>query len=506
VYGARPGRPFFYHVPATGKRPITFSAEGLPDGLKLDERTGDITGRTEQPGKHAVKITARNDQGSDTRTIDVSIGDTICLTPPMGWNSWNYFHRSIDDAKVRAAADAMAASGLIDHGWTYVNIDDCWQGTRDADGRIRGNEKFPDMKALADYVHGKGLKFGIYSSPGPRTCAGFEGSYGHEEQDAKTYADWGVDYVKYDWCSYGQVAPKETEERYAKLLPEFAAELKGLAAKRAELGGGRGPRRRQLPPEQQEQLRAIERRLQEIHSKLDEAKRKQIELEVLQEPYRQFHAALDKSGRDIVFSLCQYGMGDVWKWGPQVGGNCWRTTGDIRAAWDSIARIGFAQDGLEQWAGPGHWNDPDMLEVGNGRLTPDEMYSHFSLWCLLSAPLLIGCDMSRMNELTTSIFSNDEVIAVDQDALGRQGKRVARDGDCEVWSKPMADGSVAVGLFNRGAAAQKCGVNWSDLGIDGKRSVRDLWRQKDLGMMDAKLETEVPSQGVVLVRLAAVRH
>ena len=519
VYGERPGKPFFFHIPTTGQRPITFSAEGLPEGLSLDSKTGTITGRAGADGRFPVKLTATNSHGSDSATLNIVIGDTICLTPPMGWNSWNYFHRSVDDAKVRAAADAMVSSGLIDHGWTYINIDDCWQGKRDEQGRIRPNEKFPDMKALSDYIHGKGLKFGTYSSPGPTTCAGFTGSYKHEEQDVLQYAEWGVDYVKYDWCSYSRIAPQRTEALYVEAAPQVAEQIKSLLAERATFAGRRaapasrpstGPasrprtggfaRGRALSPEDRARLKAIDEKLDQL---IGGDKRKQLDLVVLQEPYRVFHEALAKADRDIVYSLCQYGNGDVWTWGAQVGGNCWRTTGDIRAAWDSIDRIGFSQNGHEPYAGPGHWNDPDMLEVGNGRLTPDEMYAHFSLWSLLASPLLIGCDMSRMDPLTVSIFSNDEVIAVNQDALGKQAKRVGKDGETEVWAKPMSDGSLAVGLFNRGAAEASCAARWSDLGLSGSRMVRDLWRQKDLGSFEDSFSTPVRSHGVVLVRISA---
>jgi alpha-galactosidase len=530
IYGERSGRPFLYHVPATGKRPMKFSAERLPPGLALDGASGLITGRAGAAGTYPVKITATNDLGRDTITLKVVIGDTIALTPPMGWNSWNFFARRIDDAKMRAAADAMVASGLADHGWTYVNVDDCWQGQRDANGNIHSNEKFPDMQAMADYIHSKGLKFGTYSSPGSTTCAGFTASYHHESQDVQTYAKWGVDYVKYDWCSYSRIAPERTELLYAQALPQDAEQIKALLEERKKLPGGglarggagpargnragaatnpatnpaarrgRGP---QLTPEQQAKAQEINARLTEIHNHLDADKQKQIQLQVLQEPYKLLGDLLNKADRDIVYSLCQYGNGNVWEWGDSVGGNSWRTTGDIRAQWASIARIGFGQAGHEKFAGPGHWNDPDMLEVGNGNLTPDEMYSHFSLWCLLDSPLLIGCDMSRMDRLTTSIFSNDEVIAVSQDELGRQASRLAQADQVEVWAKPMSDGSLAVGLFNRADAEQRCTARWSDLGIAGSRTVRDLWRQRDLGTFDANFTTTVRPHGVMLLEIAA---
>ncbi len=508
VYGERPGKPFFYCVPVTGDSPITFAVDGLPDGLSLDKSTGYITGQTTAAGHHKVKITATNDKGSASATLDIVIGDKICLTPPLGWNSWNKFAGAVDDAKVRAAADAMVSSGLIKHGWTYINIDDTWEikpgsndprlggPARDSAGRILTNKKFPDMKALADYVHSKGLKFGIYSSPGPLTCAGFEATYQHEDQDAQSYADWGVDYVKYDWCSYGGVADKLRTERYADALPDDADQIKKLNEQIQPLAG-----KRKRTPDEIAQLKDLRTQLGTILAKMDPAKKAEIDLKIFQQPYRHFRASLDKVNRDIVFSFCQYGMGDVWKWGENAGGNTWRTTGDINATWKRIVELGFGQNGHEPYAGPGHWNDPDMLEVGNGKLTSDEMYTHMTLWCLLDSPLLIGCDMTKMDALTTSLFTNDEVLAVNQDTLGKQAYRVKQDGDKEVWMKPMEDGSLAVGLFNRGDAAADVALSWDDLKLTGAQPVRDLWRQKDLGSQASGYTTNVNPHGAVLIRV-----
>jgi alpha-galactosidase len=357
----------------------------------------------------------------------------LAKTPPMGWNSWNKFQRRVNDQVVREIADALVSTGMKDAGYIYVNIDDTWEGTRDEHGNIRSNAKFPDMKRLVDYVHGKGLKIGIYSSPGPKTCAGYEGSFQHEEQDAKTYAAWGMDYLKYDWCS----APRVYE----------ADAMQGAYAKMGE--------------------------------------------------------ALLHSGRDIVYSLCQYGMQDVGEWGAKVGGNLWRTTGDISDRWPSMENLGFKlQVGREKFANPGHWNDPDMLEVGNGGMTDDEYRTHMSLWSLLAAPLLAGNDLREMKPAILEILTNKEVIAVDQDALGKQGMRVSQDGSVEVWSRTLADGGLAVGLFNRGAASAKVAAKWSDLGISGAHSVRNLWDHKDLGPMDEAFIADVPSHGVVLVHVA----
>ncbi len=355
---------------------------------------------------------------------------TIAATPPMGWNSWNHFACEVNAADVRAAADAISTNGMKQAGYVYVNIDDCWQGERDSSGKIQPNNKFPDMKGLVDYIHSKGLKAGIYSSPGPKTCAGFEGSYKHEELDAQQYAAWGFDYLKYDWCSATRV----------------------------------------YKPEQ------------------------------MQEVYTKMHKALEATGRPIVFSLCQYGWYRVWAWGPSVGGNLWRTTGDIEADYDRMSVIGFAQNGLERFAGPGHWNDPDMLEVGNGRLTYDENLTHMSLWCLLAAPLIAGNDLSRMSPYVLGILTNPEVIAINQDAKGVQGHRVAEEGPFEVWVKPLSDGAVAVGLFNRGGTQDPMTLNFSDLGFSGSVTLRDLWNHKDLGTFQDHYTVEVPHHGVVLLK------
>lgn len=315
---------------------------------------------------------------------------------------------------------------------------------RQPDGTINTNRKFPDMHALSSYVHAQGLKLGIYSSPGPLTCGGYTASYQHELLDAKQYGAWGIDYLKYDWCSYGQIAPNTS-------LPE------------------------------------------------------------LKKPYLVMRAALDSVKRDIVYSLCQYGMGKVWEWGASVGGNCWRTTGDITDTWESMAGIGFSQAGQESFAGPGHWNDPDMLVVGKvgwgpalhpTRLTPNEQYTHISLWSLLASPLLIGCDMTQMDDFTLSLLTNDEVLAVNQDPLGQQARRVVTEGDTEVWAKRMEDGSYAVGLFNRGRWQSDVVITWAELGVKkGSHAVRDLWRQKDLGSFAGGFTATVPKHGVVLIRM-----
>jgi alpha-galactosidase len=351
----------------------------------------------------------------------------------MGWNSWNKFAGRVDDAAVRAMADAMASNGMKEAGYQYINIDDTWEAGRDAQGNITTNKKFPDMKALADYVHAKGLKIGIYSSPGPNTCAGYQGSYGHEEQDARTYAAWGIDYLKYDWCGA-----------------------------------------RNLYTDQE--MRAL---------------------------YQVMGDALLRTGRPILYSLCQYGRAEVWKWGADVGGNAWRTTGDIRDTWDSMTTIGFSQDELAPWAAPGHWNDPDMLEIGNGGMTDDEYRTHMSLWSILAAPLLAGNDLRNMTPAVLEILTNREVIAINQDKDGKQGRRITKPGDQEVWARPLSGGAQAIGLFNRGGSPAKITVNWPDLGLKTAPSrTRDLWAHSDLKLDGAEYSVMVPPHGAVMLRVS----
>ena len=456
IFGVRPGNPFLFTVTATGDRPMTFAIDGLPDGLILDEVSGRITGTINDAGEYKTTITATNEKGIDQREFKIVVGDNISLTPPMGWNSWNCWGCAVDEEKVRQTAKAMVDSGLINHGWSFINIDDCWMrkegaddpsiggAVRDEEGNILSNGKFPDMNALTDYIHGLGLKAGIYIGPGPTTCENYVASWEHELQDARQFAQWGFDYLKYDWCGYSKVSGNST-------------------------------------------------------------------MEELQRPYIKMGDILKQVDRDIVYSLCQYGWGDVWEWGEEVGGNCWRTTGDITDTWSSMSGIGFGQSELYPFAGPGHWNDPDMLVVGkvgwgpqlrDSRLTPDEQYTHISLWCLLSSPLLIGCPIENMDEFTLSLLSNDEVLDVNQDPLGQQAKRVVDRGRTQVWVKDMEDGSKVVGLFNlHNFNEQNVSVSWDELGISDQWRVRDLWRQKDLGMFDGKFGSNVPVHGVVLVEL-----
>jgi alpha-galactosidase len=449
VYGARPRRPFLFAVAASGRRPMSFKAEGLPRGLVLDSRSGIISGIAPEAGEYVVVLSARNDLGTTRRSLRLTVGERIALTPPMGWNSWNCWGLSVDQEKVLASARSFVAKGLRDYGWSYVNIDDGWEIKGDAEARKRdnrgallANEKFPDMKALGDGIHALGLKLGIYSSPGFWTCGGYAASWGGEEQDACAWADWGIDYLKYDWCSYEKIARDASRDELMK-------------------------------------------------------------------PYRVMRRALDRVDRDIVFSLCQYGMGNVWEWGNEVGGNLWRTTEDITDTWESMSNIGFSQVKNAPFAGPGRWNDPDMLVVGwvgwgpslhPTRLTPDEQYTHISLWSLLSAPLLIGCDLEHLDPFTLSLLENDEVLAVDQDPLGKPAVPLLTRGEVQIWVKEMADGTRALGLFNLGAGTARFRLPLTDIGLDGKVKLRDLWRQKNLGSFSGTFPAAVPAHGVVLLK------
>jgi hypothetical protein len=451
VVGVRPGKPFLFKVPVTGEKPLKIRVSNLPAGLSFDSRKGIIYGKVETKGDYELQITAENSKGKISEVLRVVVGDQIALTPPMGWNSWNCWGLSVDQEKVFASAKVFVKKGLADHGWSYINIDDGWEiigdspePKRNNDGTIRTNEKFPRMKALGDSIHSLGLKFGIYSSPGPLTCGGYTASYQHELQDAQSFARWGVDYLKYDWCSYGQIAKDNS-------LPE------------------------------------------------------------LKKPYFVMRDALGKVDRDIVYSMCQYGMGNVYEWGAEVGGNLWRTTGDITDTWGSLKSIGFSQVDNAPFAGPGHWNDPDMLVVGwvgwgpnlhPTRLTPNEQYTHISLWSLLSAPLLIGCDLERLDDFTLNLLTNDEVIAVNQDILGKQATPVFIDGDVQVWVKELYDGTKAVGVFNLGESILDYKLLFNKAGISDNVEVRDLWRQKELGSFEKSTIIKLPVHGVLLLKVS----
>ena len=444
---------FQFHIPATGNRPMTFSAENLPAGLMLDPVSGDIRGLVRQAGEYIVKLKVSNNKGKAVRNLKIVVGDRLALTPPMGWNSWNAFGPFYDEKVVRQSTDVFVKKGLIDHGWTYINLDLGWEPMdRQADGKIVPNDKFKDMKALTDYIHSFCLKAGIYISTGPRTCvvSGKDfgiGTYQHEEQDAQTFADWGFDYLKDDWCTYGDIIKEHGLREYQK-------------------------------------------------------------------PYRLMKEALAKTKRDIVFSICQYGMGNVWQWGDSVGGNLWRTVSDITDTWKSVSGIGFNQEAGAPFSKPGRWNDPDMLVIGEGvfggvnlpphpsRLTPSEQYTHISLWALLSAPLFIGCDLTKLDDFTMNLLTNDEVIDIDQDSLGKQALPVIKNPEFLVMLKELEDGSKAVGLFNRSANDLSISVPWDILKINGEQKVRDVWKQKDLGMFSNSFAGFVPPHGVLLLRIS----
>jgi alpha-galactosidase len=370
----------------------------------------------------------------------------VAQTPPMGWNSWNFFFGKVTDKDIRASADQIVATGMKDAGYIYVNIDDTWEGKRDETGVLHTNDKFPDMKALADYVHSKGLKIGIYSGPGPKTCAGYEGSLGHEEQDAKMYADWGIDYLKYDLCAF---IPAVMEKQAPN---DKAAQMKLMIA-----------------------------------------------------AYEKMGKALKATGRPIVYSLCQYGWDSVWEWAPALGGNLWRTTGDIQPNWNSMYTILSQQEGLERYAGPGHWNDPDMLEVGNGKLSLAENRTHFSMWAMLAAPLLAGNDLPNMKPEIKAILTNRDVIAIDQDKLGKQASRVYSEGEVDVWVRHLSGGAVAVAVLNAGSdrySTHPFHLDLAKLGLHGAQKGKNLWTGKDVTLTQA-MPLELPSHDILLMRIDA---
>jgi alpha-galactosidase len=363
----------------------------------------------------------------------------LVRTPPMGWNSWNKFAGKVDDAAVRSMTDAMVSSGMSKLGYLYINIDDTWQGTRDAGGNILPNRKFPDMKGLADYVHSKGLRIGIYSSPGPKTCAGYIGSFGHEVQDANTFASWGIDYIKYDLCSARDI------------YDSTQGDQQGL--------------------------------------------------------YQKMGEALENTHRPIVYSLCQYGVADVWKWGGKTSGNLWRTTGDIRDEWSSMERIGFSQIAIAPYAHPGQWNDPDMLEIGNGGMSTDEYRTHMSLWSLLAAPLMAGNDLRSMSDDTKSILMNADVIAIDQDTAVKPVQTLSEQGKVEILERTLQDGSVAVGIFNRGDTAADETLSWAILKLPGTKFVaRDLWKHEPVATTGDSYHATIPPHGVILLKVSSAHN
>jgi alpha-galactosidase len=424
--------------PPRRQMPVLTYDGTLQDGklmLTSQGRTGEIHSVAEKTTKEATEPPAALPLPALKDLPD----NGLVRTPPMGWNSWNKFAGRVDDASVRGMADAMVSSGMRDAGYIYINIDDTWELGRDAAGNLISNKKFPDMKALADYVHSKGLKIGIYSSPGPKTCAGYEGSYGHVAQDAKTWAAWGIDYLKYDLCS-------------------------------------------------------------DLDVYKDDAP-------TLQAIYQEMGEALQGTKRPIVYSLCEYGRAEPWTgWGEKSGGNLWRTTGDISDRWQSMDRIGFSQLKIASYAKPGHWNDPDMLEIGNGGMTADEYRTHMTLWSLLAAPLIAGNDLRSMTDETKSILENREVIAIDQDSNYKPVVSVSSNNGLEVLMRPLSDGSVVVGLFNRTEAPAEMSFPRSSLpaSFAGKKlELHDLWQHARATMTGDNFTSTVPTHGVVLVKFTA---
>ncbi len=447
VFGAKPSNPFLLRINATGERPMIFSVHNLPQGLSLDAQTGIITGTSpSKSGEYGIAVTAKNGSGETTKVVKLMIGEQLALTPPMGWNSWNCWAMSVSAEKVKQSADAIKTSGLINHGFSYMVIDDGWQGKLAANGSTGTNEKFPDMGALSKYLHQQGLKFGIYSSPGKMSCGGLLTSLGHEKEDAKQWADWGVDYVKYDWCSYNDylATPQKSWTEVEQVLP-----------------------------------------------------------------FKKMNDALLENKRDMLLSVCNWGMNDVWKWANKTGGQLWRTTGDIEDSWASLSTIGFSQPALAEYSKIGGWNDPDMLIVGwvgwgdklhQTHLSPSEQYTHISLWAMLNAPMMIGCDVSKLDEFTYNLLANHEIIAINQDELGKVARVAFKNADWQVWIKDLADGSKALAFFNMKNETQQLNLKWSDFGLSKPKSVRDAWRQKKISAK-AALKSEVQAHGCMLFKL-----
>ena len=470
VFGATPGNPFLFTVTATGERPMKFSASPLPAGLSIDATTGIITGKVSQRGTYKFSLSATNSLGSNVKILNIKIGDTIALTPPIGWNGWNSWARNIDQDKVMSSAKAMVSKGLSNHGWSYINIDDAWQGYRGGKyNAIQPNSKFPSFIPMIEFIHSLGLKVGVYSTPWITSYAGYVGGssnfengaypdsvknnkrsfryigkYRFDENDAKQMADWGIDFLKYDW----RIEVPST----------------------ARMG-----------------------------------------------------EALKKSGRDIIYSISNSApFSNVKDWVKLT--NMYRTGPDIRDSWLGLYTCAFTLDNWGPYGGPGHWNDPDMMILGNvstgtdihpTRLTPDEQYSHVSLFSLLAAPLMIGCPIEQLDDFTVNLLSNDEVIEIDQDPLGKSGRLIADENGVQIWAKPLEDGSYAVGLFNTAnfektpqsyfhwgtEKENKFTFAFDKLGLKGNWRVRDVWRQKDLGVFANNFSTSIRHHGVVMVRL-----
>ena len=482
IWGVRPGRPVIFRVPVSGARPLEFSAKYLPEGVTLDGR-GVLRGTAPTArGEYDIEVTAKNAHGSAVRTIRLAVGDTIGLTPPMGWNSWNTLAHRLTERDARAAAEALEASGLGDYGWAYVNLDDYWQmnnekppedrpqlkgPARDAEGRIVPNPDFGDMRALTDFIHGFGFKAGIYSSPGRITCGGCEGSLGHELQDAESWARWGFDYVKYDLCSYGEEIEKENPGRKCWVRESWTE-----APENAPLR------------------------------------------ESFVKPYRLMNECLKLQPRDVFYSYCQYGMAGVKRWARENGANSWRSHGDLKDAWNwmEMALDELVEMEVWKWCGPGCWADPDMMIVGRQfsfggdhptYLTPNEQYTHVSLWAMVGSPLLIGCDLTRLDAFTRSLLVNDGVIAISQDRLGAVARRIRHDDAESVWVKPLANGDVAVALVNRAPISHPIRIGFDEVNLEGGHFLRDVWSGECQGRHEGGFTADVLPHATRLLRIRA---
>ncbi|WP_414000322.1 putative Ig domain-containing protein [Flavobacterium sp. W1B] len=480
LYGARPGKEFIYTIPATGARPMSFAVKKLPKGVKIEKSTGIITGSVEKAGEYVIELVAKNKFGKSSKAFTLVIGDKLALTPPMGWSSWYSFGRNVTLDKVIRSAEIMKEKGLQNYGWSVIEIDDPWTNqpaqndpvwaklktraegvygyyegpnnlpervgsVRDSNDELIPNTFFTDIKKFPSIMHKMGFKAGIYSSPGPITCGGVAGSYGYEFVDAKFFADNGFDYLKYDWCSYGSLAKDNSKEELIR-------------------------------------------------------------------PFRLMSDALKAQKRDIVHALCQYGMGNVWEWGDESGGQLWRTEQDVHDTWPSVRNAFKKLSDKAAYVKPGNWNDPDILQIGavgaqssgkagrNG-LTFEEQRTVMSMWCMLSAPLLIGANMELMDDATLSLLTNEEIIAVNQDALGRAGSLVKTIENTEFWTKQMEDGSLVVGLLNLSNETRSVKFPFSVLQLEGSQKLRNLWAKSDLGTFNNEYETTIPAHGIVMLQI-----
>ena len=442
IFGSKIGAPIIFTVATSGKRPMRFYSNNLPSGLNLDSIQGILTGRIWESGNYYFTVSASNEHGETKETIRLKVGDKIALTPPMGWTSEYVWGTDIDSAKILNTAKAIKESGLINYGWTYVNIDDGWQDTsrNNEKNELFGNQKFSNIKILCDSIHMLGLKVGIYSSPGQYTCAGNLGSLNYAFLDIWTWYLWGIDFLKYDWCSYENIARDKS-------------------------------------------------------------------IEELQKPFFIMNRALSQLRKNVVYSICQNGIGEVWKWGELTGGNMWRTSTDVKFTWKNILNNGFSLSDLADYTKQGHWNDPGLLLLGSEKkdinkkyLTVDEQYSYMSLWCLLSAPLILSCDIEKLDDFSMSLLTNNEVIAINQDILGKQAKKIFTENNIEIWIKPLSDGSHAIGIFNLGKEDINYTLNLIDIGFEEEYIIRDLWRQKNYEPTISKFEVQIPYHGVVLTK------